>query len=203
MIGRMVRQFALTWIALAFASVAAQTGPQVTVGASVTIQVSDRDKTAAAAIARAETMGGYFSVLNSGAVTIKVPANRSRELIDFIKSTWKPVDEAYRADDVGASLDELRAGLKSKQELFAQFEKLLAAADASGILEVEAAGARLIGEIETLKGRLRAVQHRIEFATVTVNFRLLTRERPRDTLASPFPWLNTLGLDPLLRGFER
>ena len=122
MIGRMVRQFAVTWIALAFASVAAQTGPQVTVGASVTIQVSDRDKTAAAAIARAETMGGYFSVLNSDAVTIKVPANRSRELIDFIKSTWKPVDETYRADDVGASLDELRAGLKSKQELFAQFE---------------------------------------------------------------------------------
>lgn len=123
MIRRFVRQFAITWIALAFGSIAAQTGPQVTVGASVTVQVSDRDKTAAAAIARAEAMGGYFSILNNDALTVKVPANRSRELIEFIKTTWKPVDESYRADDVGASLDELHAGLKSKQELFAQFEK--------------------------------------------------------------------------------
>jgi hypothetical protein len=190
--------------ALAFAPGAnAQTAQPVAIGASLTIQLADRDKAAAQAIAKAESLGGYFSLLNDNAVTLKVPAARSRELIDFVKANWKPVEESFRAEDVGASLDELRASLKAKQELFAQLEKLLAAADAGGILEVEAAGARLIGEIETLKGRLRALQHRLDFATVAVNFRLLRRERPRDDDLTPFPWLNALGLNALLREFER
>jgi Domain of unknown function (DUF4349) len=189
---------------LAFGTCAsAQAAQPVAVGASLTIQVSDRDKAAAAAIAKVESLGGYFSLLNDDAVTLKVPADRSRELIDFVKTNWKPVEETFRAEDVGASLDELRASLKAKQELFAQFEKLLAAADATGILEVEAAGARLIGEIETLKGRLGALRHRLDFATVVVNFRLLTRERPRDDDVAPFPWLNAIGLNALLREFER
>jgi hypothetical protein len=181
----------------------AQPAQPVAIGSSLTIQVSDRDKTAAAAVAKAESLGGYFSLLNDDAVTLKVPADRSRELIEFVKASWKPVDESFRAEDVGASLDELRASLKAKQELLAQFEKLLAAADAAGILEVEAAGARLIGEIETLKGRLGALQHRLDFATVVVNFRLLGRERPRDDDVTPFPWLNAVGLNSLLREFER
>jgi Domain of unknown function (DUF4349) len=195
---------AALWGGLAFGlGASAQTGQPVAVGASLTIQVSDRDKTAAAAIAKVESLGGYFSLLNDDAVTLKVPAERSRELIDFVKASWKPVEETFRGEDVGASLDELRASLKAKQELFAQFEKLLAAADATGILEVEAAGARLIGEIETLKGRLGALQHRLDFATVVVNFRLLGRERPRDDDVAPFPWLNAIGLNALLREFER
>jgi hypothetical protein len=192
------------WSALAFGPGAStQAAQPVAIGASLTIQLSDRDKTAAATIAKAESLGGYFSLLNDDAVTLKVPAERSRELIDFVKASWKPVEESFRAEDVGASLDELRASLKAKQELFAQLEKLLAAADAGGILEVEAAGARLIGEIETLKGRLLALQHRLDFATVVVNFRLLRRERPRDDELTPFPWLNAIGLNALLREFER
>ena len=181
----------------------AQAAQPVAIGASLTIQASDRDKTAAALIAKVESMGGYFSVLNDDAVALKVPAERSRELIEFVKASWKPVEESFRGEDVGASLDELRASLKAKQELYAQLEKLLAAADATGILEVEAAGARLIGEIETLKGRLRAMQHRLDFAAVVVNFRLLKRERPRDDDTVPFPWLTAIGLNALLREFER
>ncbi len=113
------------------------------------------------------------------------------------------MEETYRSDDVADSLDQLRAELKAKLELYAQLEKLLAAADAAGILEVEAAAARLIREIEVLKGRLRVLQHRVDFATVRINFRLLERQRPKDDAQSTFPWLNTLGLSALLRGFER
>jgi len=187
----------------ALASGSLHADQQVAVGASLTIQVSDRDRTAAAAIAKAEALRGYFSAFDDDSVTLKVPAERSRELIDFVKANWKPVEETYRADDVAGSLDELRAELKAKLELYAQYEKLLAAADAGGILEVEAAATRLIREIEMLKGRLRALQHRIDFATVQVNFRLLERQRPKDDAASPFPWLNSLGLNSLLQGFER
>jgi len=176
---------------------------QVAIGSSLTIQVSDRDASAALVMAKAEALGGYFSAVTHEALTLKVPADKARELIEFIKANWKPVEESYRSESMVTSLDQLHARLKAKQELYARFEKLLATADAADIIEVEAAASKLIGEIELLKGRLRAAQHRIDFATVAVNFRLMQRERPRDDGSSPFAWLNSLGLEALLRGFER
>lgn len=179
------------------------TTQQVAIGSSLTIQVADRDASAALLMAKAEALGGYFSALTPEALTLKLPADQARELIDYVKANWKPVEESYRSEDMMTSLDQLRARLKAKQELYERFEKLLANADAADIIEVAAEASKLIGEIEQLKGRLRAAQHRIAFATVVLNFRLLQRERPHDDGGSPFAWLNELGLETLLRGFER
>lgn len=193
----------LLWLGSGLLCTQAQTLQQSAIGSSLTIQVPDRDAGAAMVIAKAEALGGYFSTVTQEAVTLKVPAAKSRELIDFIKANWKPVQESYRTEDMAPSLDQLRARLKAKQELYDRFEKMLATADATDIIEVEAAASNLIGEIELLKGRLRAAQHRIDFASVAVNFKLLQRERPQDDGRSPFAWLNGLGLDNLFGGFER
>jgi len=184
-------------------SPAGHAAEQVAIGSNLTIQVPDRDKTAAMTIGKAEALGGYFSTFSKETVTLKVPADKSGELISYVKANWKPVQESYRSEDVAPSLDQARARLKAKQELYAQFEKLLATANAADIIEVETAATKLIGEIEVLKGRLRALQHRIDFATVTINFRLLQRERPRDDGNTPFAWLNELGLENLMREFEQ
>ncbi len=70
----------------ALASGALHADQQVAVGASLTIQVSDRDNTAAATIAKAESLRGYFSAYDDDSLTLKLPADRSRELIDFVKA---------------------------------------------------------------------------------------------------------------------
>jgi len=176
---------------------------QVAVGSSLTIQVSDRDKTTADTIGKAESLGGYFNSLDEKSVVLKVPATKARELIDFVKTNWQPIEETYRAEEVVTTLDQLRANLKAKEQLYAQYAKLLANADAAEIVDVEASATKIIGEIEVLKGQLHALQHRVDFATIVVNFQLLERERPQDNANSPFPWLNTLGLSALLRGFEQ
>ncbi len=173
------------------------------INSSLTIQVADRDKTAAALIGRAEALGGYFSTFSKDVVTLKVPADKSRELINFVKTDWKPVQESYRAEDLDAALGQTRARLKAKQELYTRLEKMLTTADAANIIEVETAATKLIAEIEDLKGRMRALQHRLDFSTLTVSFSLLQRERPRDDGNSPFVWLNDLGLENLLREFEQ
>lgn len=181
----------------------AQTALRVAVGSSLTIQVADRDATASKLIARAEALGGYFSVVTNEVLTLKVPTDKATELIAYAKDNWKPLEESYRSEAVLGAMDQLRARLKAKQELLERFEKLLAAADARDIVEVESAAAHLIREIEVLKGQLRAMQHRLDYATVVFNFRLLERQRPRDDGRSPFAWLNGLGLDALLEEFER
>jgi hypothetical protein len=181
----------------------AQTAQRVAVGSSLTIQVSDRDATAASLVRQAEALGGYFSVVSNEALTLKVPTDKAAELIAYAKSNWKPVEESYRSEEVVGAMDQLRARLKAKQELLDRFEKLLATADARDIVEVEAAATRLIHEIEVLKGQLQALQHRLDYATVVLNFRLLERQRPRDEGRSPFAWLNGLGLDALLGEFEQ
>lgn len=181
----------------------AQTTQRVAVGSSLTLQVSDRDTTTTKLIQQAESLGGYFSVVTNESLTLKVPADKAAELTAFVKANWKPVEESYRSEEVLGSMDQLRARLKAKQELLNRFEELLATADANDIVEVEAAATRLIHEIEVLKGQLRALQHRLDYATVVLNFRLLERQRPRDDGRSPFAWLNGLGLDALLREFEQ
>ncbi|MES2949555.1 MAG: DUF4349 domain-containing protein [Pseudomonadota bacterium] len=173
------------------------------INSSLTVQVADRDKTAAALIARAEALGGYFSSFSKDAVTLKVPVDTSRELINFVKTDWKPVQQSYRAEDLSAPLGQIRARLKAKLELYTSLEKMLATADAANIIEVETAATKLIQEIEGLKGRMRALQHRLDFSTVTVSFSLLQRERPLNDGNSPFVWLNDLGLENLLREFEQ
>lgn len=176
---------------------------QVAVGSSLTVQVSDRDKTTADAIGKAELLGGYFSSLDEKSVALKVPATKARDLIDFVKANWQPIEESYRAEEVVTTLDQLRASLKAKEQLYAQYAKLLANTEANDIVDVEASATKIISEIEVLKGQLRALQHRVDYATIVVNFQLLERERPQDNANSPFPWLNTLGLSTLLRGFEQ
>jgi Domain of unknown function (DUF4349) len=194
---------ALALLAAAAPPCAALAAEQVAVNSSLTIQVPDRDKAAAALIGKAEALGGYFSTFSNDAVTLRVPADKSRELIGFVKTDWKPVQESYRAEDLDASLVQTRARLKAKQELYASLQKMLATADAANIIEVETAATQLIAEIETLKGRLRALQYRLDFSTVTVSFHIMQRERPRDDGNTPFAWLNDLGLDKLLREFEQ
>lgn len=199
----MRRLLALLAMVCACALAQAQTAQRVAVGSSLTIQVSDRDATAASLVRQAEALGGYFSVVSNEALTLKVPTDKAAELIAYAKSNWKPVEESYRSEEVVGAMDQLRARLKAKQELLDRFEKLLATADARDIVEVEAAATRLIHEIEVLKGQLQALQHRLDYATVVLNFRLLERQRPSDEGRSPFAWLNGLGLDALLGEFEQ
>lgn len=176
--------------------------PAVAIGSSLTIQVPDRDASAARLIAQAEALGGYFSVMTQDTLTLKVPTGKAQALIDFIKANWKPVQESYRSEAVQGAIDQLQARLKAKQALYARFEKLLAEAEARDIVEVELAATQLIREIELLKGQLRALQHRLDYASVALSFRLLERQRPGDAGSSPFAWLNTLGLESLLQEFE-
>ncbi len=175
----------------------------VAINSSLTIQVPDRDKAATALIAKVEAMGGYFNSFSNDTVVLKVPADKSRELINYVKADWTPVQESYRAEDVASALGQARARLKAKQELYTRMEKMLVSADAADIVVVETAATKQIEEIEALKGRLRALQHRMDYSTVTVNFRILQRERPPAEGDSPFEWLNGLGLENLLREFEQ
>ena len=175
----------------------------VAINSGLTIQVPDRDAAATALIAKVEALGGYFNSFSNDTVVLKVPAEKSRDLINFVKLEWKPVQESYRAEDVTSAVGQMQARLKAKQELYTRMEKLLVSAEAGDIIAVETAATKQIAEIEGLKGRLRALQHRMDFSTVTVNFRILQRERPPAEGDSPFEWLNGLGLDNLLREFEQ
>ncbi len=167
------------------------------------IQVPDRDKAAAMLIGKTEALGGYFSSFTNDNVTLKVPADKSRELISYVKSQWLPVQEDYRAEDLASLLVQSRAQLKAKLELYASMEKLLLAANTADIVTIEAAATQQIVEIEGLKGRLRALQQRMDFSTVTVSFTVLQRERPLESGASPFEWLNAVGMEKLLQRFEQ
>ena len=66
-------------------------------------------------------------------------------------------------------------------------------------LKIERELERLTGDIERLKGRMRFLQDRIAYSTITVSFQPKEREHIDNQLFRlPFDWLDSLGLQRLL-----
>ena len=199
-----MRRWPILLLGLALATPWAQaiSPPPMAIGAELTLQLPDRDAAAAALIAKAEALGGYFSEAGNEGVVLKVPAAQADTMIEHARTLGTPIAQSYRSDAVQGEIDQLQARLKAKLELYERMQAMLAGAEAKDVVAVHVAAARLIREIEQLKGQQRALQHRLAYARVAVRFR---PQAPRgdDGPASPFGWLNALGLEPLLQEFER
>jgi hypothetical protein len=66
-------------------------------------------------------------------------------------------------------------------------------------LKIERELERLTGEIERLKGRMRFLQDRNAYSTITVSFQPKEPDHINDELFRlPFDWLDSLGLQWLL-----
>jgi len=53
-------------------------------------------------------------------------------------------------------------------------------------------------EIERIEGKLKLLRDRIAWSTITVTFEKLQQQKVRQQALLPFPWMNVIGLSPLL-----
>jgi len=176
--------------------------PVSALSATVTVKVTVQEQAADAMVAAVESLGGYFATRQNSRLTLKIPVTHARSFLDSLDICGLVVARTFQARNVGLELTQLRAQLKGRQTLLKDYFALLESAGPKAVFSVEKEIALLISEIEGLQGKLRKLEHELEYATVEVEFQFRDRSAPAPTGASSFEWLNTMNLTDLVQDFR-
>ncbi len=153
-------------------------------------------------IQKAQEFGGYFSTLSNQEVNVKVPSDNLGEYLDFVESQGEIARQQYFANDIRAEFEAQKTSLKSKESVFEQYISVLNESKVDKLIYVEQEVAKLVQEIEYSKGKLRLLQHKMDFAQVSIRFQFRDRSAPVAGKDSSFPWLNQVGITRLLSEFQ-
>jgi hypothetical protein len=172
------------------------------VSGSITVKVAQRDEAAAAVIAQARELGGWFSLLQEDHLNLRVPADQVEPLMAFGAGLGVLTDRQIARHDHSQELSQARARLATRTEMLEQYMAVLEQASAKSVVTVEREVTRLVAEIEQLKGRIRYLEDQVGYGTVSVWFEFRDRAAPARDGSSSFAWLNTLNLVDLVGEFQ-
>ncbi|MCO5170258.1 MAG: DUF4349 domain-containing protein [Planctomycetes bacterium] len=176
-------------------------GPLLIYQADITLAVHEVGTTQRAVIGIARELGGYLAYQDDTRVTVRVPAGRFQDAVDRLERVGDVVHRNIQAIDVSEEFRDLTLRLRNAEVVRERLEAILARAEkVEDALKVQAELARVTEQIELLKGRLRFLQDRLAYSTVTVHFRPRPTEQvgQPDVYRLPFSWLDELGLPALL-----
>jgi hypothetical protein len=108
----------------------------------------------------------------SNTVVIRIPADNFDNLLkDATQGVEKFENKEINVKDVTGEFLDIQARLKTKKELENRFLGLLKQAkNVTEILEIEKQIGELRSEIESIEGRLKYLQDRVSFSTLTMTF---------------------------------
>jgi len=163
---------------------------------------------------KARAWNGYVSGAGSwresgqrpqGHITVRVPAERLHELLDWIDNTVTVVNSSLTVEDISEQYVDLEARLANLRATETRLSELLAEAKGSleEVLKVEQEIHRVRGDIETLVGRKRYWDSQVAMSTLTVSYRLADIYHARDLTAPPFGRRVELALGGSWRSFTR
>ncbi len=158
-------------------------GRQVIRTATLTIEVADEDEGAKALMRIAESVGGFVATSSTvhekpshGYFELRVPAALFAQVLDRIEQIGQVKERQVSGQDVTEEFIDLQARIRNldrhEHQLLTFMDR---ATKVSDLLAIEQELARVRGEIEQLTGRLRAMNNRVELATVGVTLREKTQ----------------------------
>ena len=169
--------------------------------AEIYLAVYEVAPTQKAVIQHARELGGYLARQSDQEVVVRVPAHRFTDALERVEKLGDVLHRDVQAQDVSEEYRDLSIRLRNAEVVRARLEGLLEQAkNVEDALAVQRELAKVTETIETMKGRLRFLQDRIAFSTITVRFSPREREPvgAPDVYRLPFPWLDELGLHSLL-----
>ena len=170
--------------------------------ASIVVQVDDRDVAQRAVIADAEALGGWFSALGAQNVTVRVPNAKVPDMVERVRKLGEVVDRGFGREALGQQLADARSALAARQEVLARYYEVLEQAGPDSVVAVESEIDRVIREMESYQGRIRALEDRGAWAQVDVSFQFRDRSAPAPTGQSSFAWINRVDLALVLADFR-
>jgi len=169
--------------------------------ADLTLAVFEVASTQDRVVALAKRLGGFLSARDDRRVVIRIPAGRFEDALEGVSGLGDVLHEDVQALDVTEEFRDLTVRLRNAEVVRERLEELLEKADdVEDALAVQRELGKVTETIERIKGRLRFLEDRLAYSTITVRFqprRTETIDR-RDAFRLPFPWLDELGLGTLL-----
>ena len=175
-------------------------GPVLIYTAQLTMAIFEVTPTQAKIEALVATMGGFLAQKTNDAITVRVPAPRFHEAIAGIEKIGDVTRRNISAEDVSQEFFDLEVRIKSARAVRERLEHLLGrAVKVEDALGIERELDRVVAEIERLEGRLKFLQGKAQYSTITVTFAAQPKEIvTKGRFKLPFPWLDELGLSRLL-----
>ncbi|HEY8079018.1 MAG TPA: DUF4349 domain-containing protein, partial [Labilithrix sp.] len=132
-------------------------------------------------------------------VSIRIPRERFDDALRRIEKLGDVLHRNVAAEDVTDQYVDIEMRLKNAYAVRARLEELLKQATVKDAIEIQKELAKTTEEIERLEGKIKLLRDRISFSTITITFE---RAQPQHAVQNrallPFPWMNTMGLGPLL-----
>jgi hypothetical protein len=151
----------------------------------------------------AQTLGGYLSQRADRQITILVPRDRFTDAVARIERLGDVKRHAISALDVTDEFVDLEVRITNARAVRERLIVLRAQAKTvSAQLEAEVEIGRLTGEIDRMEGKLKLLSERIAYSTITVSLEAVSEPIVCATTVLPFPWLQEVGLAPLLNVHE-
>jgi len=169
--------------------------------ASLRLAVLDMEASLTAAQKCAEEAGGYLAEMTSNSITLRVPAKQFHAVMDRLKALGRLLDKNIKVEDITDEYVDLQLRLRNAEALRDRLEGILKEAKVvKDALEVEKELARVRREIERIKGRLTVLGKQVAYSTIEVHFERMAEKRVEVQLPElPFPWLDRLGVESVLR----
>jgi len=167
--------------------------------AQLALAVFEVEKNVDAVETIAKEAGGYLALRGDRQITVRVPKTRFDDTIRRVERLGDVLHRNVSAEDVTDQYVDLELRLKNARLVRARLEKLLEHATVKDAVEIHRELAKVTDEIERLEGKIKLLADRVAFSTVTVTFERTQTQQVRAQALLPFSWMQTMGLEPLLR----
>jgi len=162
----------------------------------------------------AEQAGGHISARKDLSVQVKVPSAHFRETLSKIDEIGGVTSRSVQADDVSEEFHDLEVRLANLRTTRARLQELMAkATNVNEMLVVERELERIAQEVDKIEGRLEFLRTRAAMSTIAVAFTPKPKPKPAAPIvapaptpppstphrvAIPIPWMNEVGIEPVL-----
>jgi hypothetical protein len=183
--------------------------PMIARGVSLTIVVKDVEAARSSLDAILAQHHGYFAQLNASTPdggprsllsSLRIPAGELQPAVEEIRKLGRVDRESQSGEEVSQQHADLVARLKTARETEERFQAILQqrTGRVSDVLEVEQNIARVRGEIESMEVEQRALEHRVDFASVDLQL----NEEYKARFESPTASVSTQMHNALVAGYH-
>ncbi len=183
--------------------------PMIARSVSLAVRVKDVDAARAALDGIVARHRGYAAHLNvnspeDGArwfrASLRVPESELTSVLGDMRALGRVENEAQSGEEVSQQHADLVARLKTSRETEERFQDILKqrTGNIRDVLEVEQNIARVRGDIEAMEAEQKALEHRVDFATVEVQL----SEQYKAQLAPPADSVSTRVHNAFVAGYH-
>ncbi|MFO8073739.1 MAG: DUF4349 domain-containing protein [Polyangia bacterium] len=177
-----------------------ESGRRTALVSRMVVKVVHSDEARARLIEAARELNGFPTLVTDERLVLKIPPDKLGRIVESAGELGPVLEKTLEREDLTEEIAQLEGRLRSKRKILAKLRSFFDDSGVQATLRIERNMTGLVRELEEVKGRLRVVRERSQWAVLDVSFSFRKRDRVV-YVHSPFEWINTVDLDLFLGGF--